>query len=52
MKNGFGVWRSPKGDYYSGNWLQNMQSGEGTFKHSNSTYKGEFKNFLKDGKGI
>jgi hypothetical protein len=29
-----------------------MQHGEGMFKHSNSTYKGEFKQFLKDGKGI
>lgn len=51
MKSGQGVWRSPKGDSYEGEWLLNRQHGEGIFKHKASTYKGKFKNFLKDGKG-
>ena len=51
MKSGQGVWRSPKGDSYEGEWFLNRQHGQGVFKHKVSTYKGEFKNFLKDGKG-
>lgn len=51
MKNGYGVWRSPKGSYYEGQWVNNRQHGPGLFKHKTSTYKGEFKNFLKDGFG-
>jgi hypothetical protein len=49
MKNGFGIWKSLKGDSYEGNWYQNRQHGEGVFKHRISTYKGQFNNFLKDG---
>lgn len=52
MKSGFGRWTSPKGDSYEGQWLLNRQHGEGTFKHKISLYTGEFKNFLKDGKGL
>ena len=40
MKCGYGVWKSPKGDYYEGEWLHNRQHGQGLFKHKTSTYKG------------
>lgn len=31
MKNGQGVWVSPKGYKYEGEWLHNRQHGQGVF---------------------
>lgn len=51
MKNGYGKWKSPHGYYYEGEWEKNKQNGKGTFRHRASTYRGTFKDFLKDGQG-
>jgi hypothetical protein len=50
-KNGYGVWQSPNGDSYVGNWVNGRQHGTGTHTHKNSVYKGEFINSLKHGFG-
>lgn len=47
MKNGFGKWRAPQGHSYEGQWRNNKQNGQGIYRHKVSTYKGEFKDFLK-----
>lgn len=42
MKNGTGIWKSPKGDYYEGQWKNNRQNGKGIHKHKMSTFIGSF----------
>lgn len=50
-KNGQIKWTSPSGDQCEGEWKDDKQNGKGTFKHKLSNYKGNFKDFLKDGYG-
>jgi hypothetical protein len=40
VKDGHGIWKSPKGDFYDGLWENNRENGKGIFKHRNSFYKG------------
>lgn len=58
MKHGQGTWKNVNGDYYNGSWVENRQEGHGIHMHQGNNYcnqgnvyKGEFKNFLKHGKG-
>jgi hypothetical protein len=34
MKNGNGTWKSPTGDFYSGQWVFNKQEGYGIHKYN------------------
>jgi hypothetical protein len=51
VKEGHGVWKSPKGDKYEGLWANNRQNGKGILTHRYSIFKGTFKGSLKHGKG-
>ena len=47
-----GLWFSPKGDSYMGEWKHGAVEGEGVHKTSaGQRYQGGFKNFLKHGWG-
>ena len=43
----------PNGDYYEGEWKNNMADGEGTLRTADGTkYKGHFVKGKEDGKGV
>ena len=43
---------SPGGDVYSGDWLNDLKHGNGTFKSANGTYEGQYQLGKLHGKGI
>ena len=53
MKNGFGIYLHKNGSKYSGNWLNDLKSGNGCeiWNFGGGTYQGEFLLGRKNGKG-